>query len=610
MSEWAIETTGVGKLYKLYARQSDKILDAFGLGFVTAWRRHRYQEFWALRDFDLRVARGERIGLVGRNGAGKSTLLKMIAGNIAPTAGNLRVRGRVQALLELGTGFHPEFTGRENIRASLVYQGLSSARIAVLEEEIVDFAELGDFIDQPIKTYSAGMYARLAFSTATAVEPEILIVDEVLGAGDAYFAGKCVDRMNRLTERSGATVLFVSHDLGSVQRLCTRAVWIDRGRIRSQGDTLETLKQYQAEVRRDESERLAARDRKLQQTGRAGVDREDEIYRHRLFRLIAPGAAASAARVRSLRLLHGAEVVGGIDVGGPLDNAASQRHFLMDEPGRTEWGPSARDDRGPFRSYSHRDSATGHAPFQFAVPARLADGDLILEVVADGAVPGTLRVEVHDGTAYVTLGELGERAAMVFPVPPVPARAAPPATSPVKAPADAASERDRRQSDVARIRSVVFRDRDGRDGVVFPAESGPAGCRVELELREACTSLVVALNLYREDGVMLCTQAHRCALPAAAGELHAQYDLTALCPGPGRYLASVGVYRDLDVLDNTREQPALAVWDRAVTFMIEESIRYKLPRGIVSPPLRLRATWLGSDRTSCDCTTEDLGRPD
>ena len=217
MTELAIKIYNLGKMYKLYNNPADKVMDAFGVNHLLFWKKTYYQEFWALRGLDLEVKKGERLGIIGRNGAGKSTLLKIITGNVSPTEGTVEVKGRVQALMELGTGFHPEFTGRQNIRASLAYQGMSQSVISEKEEEIIDFSELEDFIDQPIKTYSAGMYARLAFSTATSVQPEILIIDEVLGAGDAYFAGKCVERMKKLTEQSGATVLFVSHDLGSVQ---------------------------------------------------------------------------------------------------------------------------------------------------------------------------------------------------------------------------------------------------------------------------------------------------------------------------------------------------------------------------------------------------------
>lgn len=262
MSKIAINLKNIGKMYKLYSRPADKILDVLGINSRLFWKKNYYQEFWALREFNLTVKKGERIGIIGRNGAGKSTLLKIICGNVAQTEGIKEVNGNVQALLEIGTGFHPEFTGRENIRSSLAFQRLSPGEIKEKEKEIIDFAEIDDFIDQPIKFYSSGMHARLAFSTATAIDPDLLIIDEVLGAGDAYFSGKCVERMKKLTEDSEATVLFVSHDLNSVQRLCEKSIWIDRGRIVMKDDSLEVIKAYTKYIQDIEDNRLRAKNRK------------------------------------------------------------------------------------------------------------------------------------------------------------------------------------------------------------------------------------------------------------------------------------------------------------------------------------------------------------
>ena len=259
MSEYSIQIRDLGKMYRLFSRPVDKVWDALGMEFFIKGKKHQPQEFWALRGLNLDIKKGERVGIIGRNGAGKSTLLKIICGNLTQTEGEMKVNGKIQALLELGTGFHPEFSGRENIRSYLAYQGLTQQQIAAREEEIIDFAELEEFIEQPLKTYSAGMYARLAFSTATAIEPEILIIDEVLGAGDAYFAGKCVERMERLTQETGVTVLFVSHDMNSVQLLCERAIWIDHGAIRMQGDMLAISKAYMAHIRAEDELRLRAK---------------------------------------------------------------------------------------------------------------------------------------------------------------------------------------------------------------------------------------------------------------------------------------------------------------------------------------------------------------
>jgi ABC-type polysaccharide/polyol phosphate transport system ATPase subunit len=254
-SEIAISIADVSRMFKRYRHNGYQVMDALGLPLP----KNAYDEFWALRAISLEVRRGESLGLIGQNGAGKSTLLNIVCGRLRPTSGSIKVLGTIQALMDIGTGFHPEFTGRENIFSALAYQGVTGRAARAEFEDIVEFSELADFIDQPVKTYSSGMYARLAFSTATAITPDVLIIDEVLGAGDAYFSAKCVERMRRLMRDTGATVLFVSHDIGAVQRTCDRAVWIDHGRIRMEGKTLDISKAYYADVNAREEARLRAK---------------------------------------------------------------------------------------------------------------------------------------------------------------------------------------------------------------------------------------------------------------------------------------------------------------------------------------------------------------
>jgi lipopolysaccharide transport system ATP-binding protein len=213
-----------------------------------------------LARIDLEVKQGERLGIIGRNGAGKSTLLKLLTGNLAPTEGQLTVNGSIQALLTAGAGFHPEFSGIENIQSSLTYQGLTSDEINQAIADISEFTELGDFLGQPFKMYSAGMQARLTFATATVLKPDILIVDEILGAGDAYFFGKSIERMKELV-LSGATVLIVSHALDQIARFCERAIWVDRGRIVYSGPALETIRAYEEYIHKMEDRRLQAKNR-------------------------------------------------------------------------------------------------------------------------------------------------------------------------------------------------------------------------------------------------------------------------------------------------------------------------------------------------------------
>lgn len=203
----------------------------------------RHTDFWALRDIDFTVEKGETLGLVGPNGCGKSTLLQIVSGILQPTSGRVVTRGRIAALLELGAGFNPEFTGRENVYLNGEIMGLTRAEIDKAMHSIEAFAEIGEFIERPVKEYSSGMYVRLAFSTAIHVDPEILIVDEALAVGDAVFANRCVRKFQELRERK-ITVLFVSHDLGLVKQLSDRAILLLNGRIEAQGEPKDVINRY------------------------------------------------------------------------------------------------------------------------------------------------------------------------------------------------------------------------------------------------------------------------------------------------------------------------------------------------------------------------------
>ena len=240
----AIRLQNVSKIYKLHGSQSDQLIDVLGLQRFGIKTKTPSKEFAALSDISLDVPRGHRIGIVGRNGAGKTTLLKLICGNFAPTSGEVEVNGTVQALMNVGLGFHPEYTGRENVEASLQYNGLARDEYVKAMEGIVDFCELGDFLDQPFKTYSLGMQARLMFAAATAIRPDILIVDEVLGAGDAYFVAKSKARVERLVD-SGCTMLLVSHSMQQILELCDEAIWLDQGRVRMRDTSFNVVKAYE-----------------------------------------------------------------------------------------------------------------------------------------------------------------------------------------------------------------------------------------------------------------------------------------------------------------------------------------------------------------------------
>lgn len=235
----ALGVENVSKQYRTYARPSDRLKES-----ITRGRLRRHQEFWALRDVSFELDKGSTVGVVGPNGCGKSTLLQIIAGTLEPTHGNVWHEGRVAALLELGAGFDPEFSGVENVYMNASLLGLSRRETDRLFPSIERFAEIGQFLYQPVKTYSSGMFVRLAFAIAASVEPEILLVDEALAVGDAVFQHRCLRRMQELQER-GTTVLFVSHDLAAVRALCARAILLNAGRIIEDGKPAEVLNRYQ-----------------------------------------------------------------------------------------------------------------------------------------------------------------------------------------------------------------------------------------------------------------------------------------------------------------------------------------------------------------------------
>ncbi|MCB8820160.1 ABC transporter ATP-binding protein [Microvirga rosea] len=254
LPENAIEANALTKIYRLYDKPVHQFLDAMGLRWAVP-KSAQPKEFHALANVDLVVPKGARLGLMGRNGAGKTTLLKLLTGNFVPTSGQLRVNGKVIALIEIGAGFHPEFSGLENIRSSLSFNGLPREDFEAAVEDVIEFCELGPFLGQPLKTYSLGMKSRLYFACATAVKPDILIIDEVLGAGDTYFGIKSAERMKKLTG-SGCTLILVSHSTAQLMQFCETAVWLEQGRVVSQGKTLEVVKLYDEFIRELDNTRL------------------------------------------------------------------------------------------------------------------------------------------------------------------------------------------------------------------------------------------------------------------------------------------------------------------------------------------------------------------
>jgi lipopolysaccharide transport system ATP-binding protein len=238
---------GVGKTYKRFAKPSDRFWQALWPRIGTQ-KGASSNEFVALAPLNLQVKRGEALGLIGRNGAGKSTLLQMVCGTLNPSSGSVVVNGKIGALLELGAGFNPEFTGRENVYLAAAVMGFSGAETDALYESIVDFSGIREFIDQPVKTYSSGMYVRLAFSIATSANPDILVIDEALSVGDGAFAKKSFERIMQL-KTQGTTVLFCSHSMYQVESFCDRALWLDRGQVQMEGPAADVVAAYTDSLR-------------------------------------------------------------------------------------------------------------------------------------------------------------------------------------------------------------------------------------------------------------------------------------------------------------------------------------------------------------------------
>ncbi|MBI4032670.1 ABC transporter ATP-binding protein [Candidatus Berkelbacteria bacterium] len=250
MRDVMITIEKLGKQYQLGERAQPyyTLRDALGGPLRRRTTSRKQNEFWALKDVSFEVGKGEVVGVIGRNGAGKSTLLKILSKITPPTSGQVTLRGRVASLLEVGTGFHPELTGRENVYLNGSILGMTQREIRAKFDEIVQFAEIEEFLDTPVKRYSSGMYVRLAFAVAAHLEPEILLVDEVLAVGDVQFQKKCLEKMEEITRGTGRTILFVSHNMGAIEDLCSRCVLLDHGRIQRIGDTPDVVNEYLKET--------------------------------------------------------------------------------------------------------------------------------------------------------------------------------------------------------------------------------------------------------------------------------------------------------------------------------------------------------------------------
>jgi lipopolysaccharide transport system ATP-binding protein len=255
-NDYAIKVENLSKRYQIYNRPEDRLKQSIiprMQALVGRSPKTYFHEFWALRDVSFEISKGETVGIIGRNGSGKSTLLQLICGTLTPTDGSVRTNGRLAALLELGSGFNPEFTGRENVYLNGAVLGLSKDEIDARFDDIAAFADIGEFIEQPVKMYSSGMYVRLAFAVNIMSQPDIMVVDEALSVGDMKFRAKCMTALKQ-RQAAGTTVLFVSHDIGSIKSLCSRGIYLEHGEMKSIGTAAEVAERYLRMMREEMNE--------------------------------------------------------------------------------------------------------------------------------------------------------------------------------------------------------------------------------------------------------------------------------------------------------------------------------------------------------------------
>jgi lipopolysaccharide transport system ATP-binding protein len=418
----AISVSGLGKCYQLYDKPVHRMLQS-----LIGEKRRFYREFWALRALDLDIARGETLGIVGRNGSGKSTLLQLIAGTLKATEGSLRIHGKVAALLELGSGFNPEFSGRDNVYLNASIMGLSRSQTDVRIADILAYADIGEFVDQPIRSYSTGMIMRLAFAVIVHVDADVLIIDEALAVGDAFFMQKCMRFLREFRKRG--TLLIVSHDAGAITGLCDRALWLEQGQMRGLGDTRTVMNAYLEASLLDRQSTAGTTAPGAPFTRRSGLPRRrpdprsDLIDRSHLrndikvlpFNPETPSFGDLGARVTDVALCDEsgrplAHLVGGetviLEVSMVADVAVGSAilgFYLKDRLGQLLFGDNTFLDHP--QGFSVEAGETFRARFEFDMP-RLSPGDYFVTV---GLSEGTQEEHViqhwiHEALKFTATG--------------------------------------------------------------------------------------------------------------------------------------------------------------------------------------------------------------
>lgn len=566
---YSIQIENVSKMYKMYKSNLAKITDLLGISF-----KKNYEEFWPLKEINLKIKKGEKVGIIGRNGAGKTTLLSMIADNTKPTSGTISVNGQVNALFVLGTGFHPEFSGRENIYASLAFQGITGKEAKSMEYEIIEFSELEDFIDQPVKTYSAGMYARLAFTVATAIRPEVLIIDEVLGAGDAYFASKALERMKELTS-GGTTVLFVSHDLSSVQQMCERCIWIDRGKVREDGDTLSVLKAYSADVRRREEQRLQKKNKLHIQ--------EELPERQLIFRFTGVDGTApkTGLPIHRIALSIKGEKYAEILVGDSMDNSIQEVGHLITDQKTINWSEPLKQDSKWYREFVDLGRTNVHAAGIFLLPPSVTLNELVFEIEYQDVSEQTVQFELYNAehAIYETVLDINTTSTGDWMI-----------TEAKIFPDISAQQEENNQPAVNHMNDIYgagdieidhfyMTDENDQESYVHTLNDSMT-FKIHFHTNRPVPKAVFVVAIYGLDGKVI-TQLISKEKGIKFSDIRdgaVNFHIQALKIGAGEYLVSLGIFPDIDLI-NPVEQEAFCIHDRKYRFKVVQPLHLNMNLG-------------------------------
>lgn len=583
MSDLTISLKAVHKSFRRFQHPGWRALDA--LGWPVS--KKRYDVFKALSDINLEIARGEKVALIGRNGAGKSTLLRLVSGQMRADSGQIRVSGKVQALMTLGTGFHPDFTGIENIRSALAYQGILPSQVDEYIEEITDFTELDSFLHRPVKEYSAGMYARLAFAVATTITPEVLIIDEVLGAGDAYFLGKCIQRMKALTSQ-GATILFVSHDISSVQMLCDRGVWLEEGRIRQDGPLLPVSKAYLANIREEEERKVRAKSMSLTKGQVSALFRETN--QTTLLRLIGADGnpPLEPLLIRTLEYGDANGVIGRIEM--TAQQSGDSR--LIVDPALMNWRQVKQEPIEPCWAFGNFGGRYIHAPLQISWPTTVPV-DAWVQMDVRASTSHSILLEQFDPkeNQYFALAEIPENQRPSWSLVRFPLRDGQALGNDqnveLLADLQELAHDDRYGSGEIRINGFGFFDAEGvRRHTLISGEA--AFAVMAFEACKPVTDPVPVVAIYRPDGicvmqVIASMSGQRFANVEGKGGI--RVDFSPLLLGPGDYLVSVAIFRELNPASSI-EPASYDLHDRCHALKVLPPPGIHVQIGVVNQPAR------------------------